>query len=144
MGGLLRQMPLAGTALLMALLAGCGLPGFANFAGEVTIFFAAWLAGLKTITVIAAWSALVIGGLYMMRAIRNILHGPRGDDWAKASDVNPLIATALGLLLAALLVFGFAPGLLTKGIESEVTKIMRLAKPAADASEAQSTEVAVR
>ena len=126
MGGLLRQMPLAGSALLMALLAGCGLPGFANFAGEVTIFFAAWLAGLKTITVIAAWSALVIGGLYMMRAIRNILHGPRGDDWAKASDVNPLIATALGLLLAALLVFGFAPSLLTKGIEGEVTKIVRL------------------
>ena len=144
MGGLLRQMPLAGTALLMALLAGCGLPGFANFAGEVTIFFAAWLAGLKTITVIAAWSALVIGGLYMMRAIRNILHWQRGDDWAKAGDVNPLIELALGLLLAALLLIGFAPGLLTKGIESEVTKIVRLAKPAADASEAQATEVAVR
>jgi NADH-quinone oxidoreductase subunit M len=144
MGGLLRQMPLAGTALLMALLAGCGLPGFANFAGEVTIFFAAWLAGLKTITVIAAWSALVIGGLYMMRAIRNILHGPRGDDWAKAADVNPLMATAFGLLLAALLVFGFAPSLLTKGIEGEVTKIVRLAKPAADANQAQVSETAGR
>ena len=144
MGGLLRQMPLAGSALLMALLAGCGLPGFANFAGEVTIFFAAWSAGLKTITVIAAWSALVIGGLYMMRAIRSILHGPRGDDWAKASDVSPLIATALGLLLAALLVFGFAPGLLTKSIENEVTKSVLLAKPAADASQAQATEVAGR
>ena len=38
MGGLLRKMPLAGTALLMAMMAGCGLPGFANFAGEITIF----------------------------------------------------------------------------------------------------------
>ena len=110
----------------------------------MTIFFAAWSAGLKTITVIAAWSALVIGGLYMMRAIRSILHGPRGDDWAKASDVSPLIATALGLLLAALLVFGFAPGLLTKSIENEVTKSVLLAKPAADASQAQATEVAGR
>ena len=144
MGGLLRQMPLAGSALLMALFAGCGLPGFANFAGEVMIFFAAWSAGFKTITVIAAWSALVIGGLYMMRAIRNILHGPRGGDWAKASDVSPLIATALGLLLAALLVFGFAPWLLTKGIEGEVTEIVRLAKPAAAASQAQATEAAGR
>ena len=72
MGGLLRKMPLAGTALLMAMMAGCGLPGFANFAGEITIFFAAWSAGFQTITVIAAWSALVIGGLYMLRAIRNI------------------------------------------------------------------------
>jgi len=132
MGGLLRQMPLAGSALLMALFAGCGLPGFANFAGEITIFFAAWSAGLKTITVIAAWSALVIGSLYMMRAIRSILHGPLGGDWTKASDLSPLVATALGLLLAALLVFGFAPGLLTKGIEGEVTKIVRLAKPEAE------------
>ena len=92
MGGLLRQMPLAGSALLMALFAGCGLPGFANFAAEITIFFAAWSAGLKTITVIAAWSALVIGGLYMMRAIRSILHGPLGGDWAKASDLSPLVS----------------------------------------------------
>ncbi|MEO1863446.1 MAG: hypothetical protein ABGY13_10225, partial [Verrucomicrobiia bacterium] len=62
----------------------------------------------------------------------------------KASDVSPLIATALGLLLAALLVFGFAPGLLTKGIEDEVTKSVLLPKPAAAASDAQATEAAGR
>ena len=129
MGGLLRKMPLAGTALLMAMMAGCGLPGFANFAGEITIFFAAWSAGFQTITVIAAWSALVIGGLYMLRAIRNILHGSQGEDWDNASDAKPLVATAFGLLLAMLLVFGFAPNLLTKRINGEVEKIVRLAKP---------------
>ena len=128
MGGLLRKMPLAGTALLMAMMAGCGLPGFANFAGEITIFFAAWSAGFQIITVIAAWSALVIGGLYMLRAIRNILHGSQGEDWDNASDAKPLVATAFGMLLAMLLVFGFAPNLLTKRINSEVEKIVRLAK----------------
>ena len=135
MGGLLRKMPLAGTALLMAMMAGCGLPGFANFAGEITIFFAAWSAGFQTITVIAAWSALVIGGLYMLRAIRNILHGLQGDDWDNASDAKPLVATAFGLLLAMLLVFGFAPNLLTKRINGEVEKILRLAKPEGAAPE---------
>ena len=135
MGGLLRKMPLAGTALLMAMMAGCGLPGFANFAGEITIFFAAWSAGFQTITVIAAWSALVIGGLYMLRAIRNILHGSQGDDWENASDAKPLVATAFGLLLAMLLVFGFAPNLLTKRINGEVEKIVRLAKPEGAAPE---------
>ena len=135
MGGLLRKMPLVGTALLMAMMAGCGLPGFANFAGEITIFFAAWSAGLKTITMIAAWSALVIGGLYMLRAIRSILHGPQGEDWDKASDASPLVATALGLLLAVLLVFGFAPNLLTKRIEGEVKNIVSLAKPGGGAPE---------
>ena len=135
MGGLLRKMPLAGTALLMAMMAGCGLPGFANFAGEITIFFAAWSAGFQIITVIAAWSALVIGGLYMLRAIRNILHGPQGEDWDNASDAKPLVATAFGLLLVVLLVFGFAPNLLTKRINSEVEKIVRLAKPEGAAPE---------
>ena len=135
MGSLLRKMPLAGTALLMAMMAGCGLPGFANFAGEITIFFAAWSAGFQTITVIAAWSALVIGGLYMLRAIRNILHGSQGEDWDYASDAKPLVATAFGLLLAMLLVFGFAPNLLTKRINGEVEKIVRLAKPEGAAPE---------
>ena len=135
MGGLLRKMPLAGTALLMAMMAGCGLPGFANFAGEITIFFAAWSAGFQIITVIAAWSALVIGGLYMLRAIRNILHGSQGEDWDNASDAKPLVATAFGMLLAMLLVFGFAPNLLTKRINSEVEKIVRLAKPEGAAPE---------
>ena len=135
MGGLLRKMPLAGTALLMAMMAGCGLPGFANFAGEITIFFAAWSAGFQIITVIAAWSALVIGGLYMLRAIRNILHGSQGEDWDNASDAKPLVTTAFGLLLAMLLVFGFAPNLLTKRINGEVEKIVRLAKPEGAAPE---------
>ena len=82
----------------------------------------------------------MIGGLYMMRAIRAILHGPLGGDWAKAADLRPLIATALGLLLAALLVFGFAPGLLAKRIEGDVEKIVRLAKP----SQPQATEATGR
>ena len=134
MGGLLRKMPLAGTALLMAMMAGCGLPGFANFAGEITIFFGAWSAGFKVITVIAAWSALVIGGLYMLRAVRNILHGQQSSAWEKSKDTSPLVTTAFGLLLALLLVFGFAPGLLTKGIEIEVKKIVHLVNPEIDGS----------
>jgi hypothetical protein len=38
------------------------------------------------------------------------------------------------LLLALLLVFGFAPGLLTKGIEIEVKKIVHLVNPEIDGS----------
>ena len=33
LGGLLRKLPFLGAALIMAMFAGCGLPGFANFAG---------------------------------------------------------------------------------------------------------------
>ena len=37
LGGLLRKLPFIGTALVMAAFAGCGLPGFANFAGETRL-----------------------------------------------------------------------------------------------------------
>ena len=69
LGGLCRKLPFIGTALLMAAMAGCGLPGFANFVGEATVFFGAWKV-FPTVTVIALWGALVIGGVYMTRAIR--------------------------------------------------------------------------
>jgi len=59
----------------MAMFAGCGLPGFANFAGEITVFFGAWKS-LPLVTGLAVWAALVIGAVYMLRAIRNMLHGP--------------------------------------------------------------------
>ena len=42
MGGLLRKLPFIGAALIMAMMAGCGLPGFANFAGELSVMFGAW------------------------------------------------------------------------------------------------------
>src|SRR6266850_6232342 len=42
MGGLLRKLPFIGAAFVMAMLAGCGLPGFANFVGELSVMFGAW------------------------------------------------------------------------------------------------------
>src|SRR6266478_6720077 len=75
LGGLLRKLPFIGAALMMAALAGCGLPGFANFAGEVTVFFGAWKV-FPLVTVLGCWGALMIGAIYMLRAIRSVLHGP--------------------------------------------------------------------
>src|SRR5207302_4347724 len=80
LGGLLRKLPFLGTVMIMAMFAGCGLPGFANFAGEVTVFFGAWQK-YQLITGIAVWAALVIGAVYMLRAIRNIFHGPLPEKW---------------------------------------------------------------
>ncbi len=117
LGGLLTVMPFWGTLLLMALLAGCGLPGFANFAGEITVFFGAWKT-LPLITGIAAWAALVIGAVYMLRAARQLLHGPRADDAPRTQDIPGWHKLPFILLLGALLLFGFAPKLLTNKIET--------------------------
>src|SRR5205807_6354760 len=45
LGGLARVMPFAGLAFGLAAFAAIGLPGFANFAGEIMIFFGAFKNG---------------------------------------------------------------------------------------------------
>jgi NADH-quinone oxidoreductase subunit M len=124
LGGLCRKLPFIGTALLMAAMAGCGLPGFANFVGEVTVFFGAWKA-FPTVTVIALWGALVIGGVYMTRAIRNILHGPLPEKWSSLTDAASLWRKLpYALLLASLFVFGVWPRLLTEKINTDAEKVL--------------------
>jgi len=124
LGGLCRRLPFIGTALVMAAMAGCGLPGFANFAGEATVFFGAWNV-FPTVTVLALWGALVIGGVYMTRAIRTVLHGPLPDKWNKLADAGNLWRKLpYALLLASLLVFGFWPRLLTEKINPAAETVL--------------------
>jgi NADH-quinone oxidoreductase subunit M len=123
LGGLCRKLPFIGTALLMAAMAGCGLPGFANFVGEVSVFFGAWKV-FPTVTVIALWGALVIGGIYMTRAIRNVLHGPLPEKWNSLADANLWRKLPYALLLVSLLAIGFVPKLLTEKINPDAQKIV--------------------
>jgi NADH-quinone oxidoreductase subunit M len=126
LGGLCRKLPFIGTALLMAAMAGCGLPGFANFVGEVTVFFGAWSQpSLHVVTFIALWGALVIGGIYMTRAVRNILHGPLPEKWNSLADASHVWRKLpYALLLASLFVFGFWPRLLTEKINPDAEKVV--------------------
>jgi NADH-quinone oxidoreductase subunit M len=124
LGGLLRRLPFIGGALMMAAFAGCGLPGFANFAGEITVLFGAWKT-LRLIAVLASWGALIIGAVYMLRAIRSMLQGPLPDKWAQVMDAgNTWRRMPFALLLASLLVFGFFPGLLTSKISPSVAEVI--------------------
>lgn len=123
LGGILRRMPFIGGALLMAAFAGCGLPGFANFAGEVTVFFGAWKA-FPLITVFACWGALIIGAVYMLRAVRQILHGPVPQNLTGV-DASPWRQVPFVVLMVALLVFGFFPRLLTDKIRPAAAEVVK-------------------
>jgi len=128
LGGLARRLRFIGVALTMAALAGCGLPGFFNFVGEVTVFFGAWSQpGLRVVTVFAVWGALLIGAVYMMRAVRAILHGPAPDRWEGIADANLWRKLPYALLLASLLIFGFFPRLLTDKVTPQVETMVSLA-----------------
>jgi NADH-quinone oxidoreductase subunit M len=124
LGGLLRRLPFIGTVLIMALFAGCGLPGFANFAGEITVFFGAW-GSFHVVVGIAAWGALVIGAVYMLRTIRKMLHGPLPAKWMAVTESSwPLDKIPYLLLLGSLLLFGFFPQCLTNKIKPAAERIV--------------------
>ena len=126
LGGLLKKIPFIGTAMIIAMFAGCGLPGFANFVGEMTVLFGAWKS-LPWLVVAGAWGALIIGAVYMLRAIRNILHGPLPEKWATIPDANHWRKVPFALLIVSLLVFGFFPRLLTDKITPSAQAIVNMA-----------------
>ena len=127
MGGLLRQIPFIGAALVMAAMAGCGLPGFANFPGEALVLFGSWKA-FPLVTALAVWGALVIGAIYMLRAVRSILHGPVSDNQTPIVDpVSIWRKFPYVLLLASLLLVGFVPSLLTDKIKPSAQSIVEMA-----------------
>src|SRR5204862_6173901 len=101
LGGLLRKLSFVGSAVIIAAFAGCGLPGFANFAGEVTVLFGSWTRPeFHTVTVLACWGALVVGAIYFLRAVRNVLHAELPARWAKVMDaVHPWHKLPFVLLL---------------------------------------------
>lgn len=137
LGGLLRKLPFIGTSLVIAAFAGCGLPGFANFVGEVTVLFGAWsVPALRLITVLACWGALIIGAIYMLRAVRNILHAELPAKWASITDAHLWRKLPYALLIVCLLVFGVFPRLLTEKLEGPVAAIV----PAANSETPAKTE----
>lgn len=127
MGGLVKHAPILSAFFVAATLASIGLPGFANFWGELTIFVAAWKV-FPTLTVIAI-AGVVISAIYGLRAAAKVFFGPQTEAFDKVLEEKP--ATDLTwseklpalLLLAALLAFGFWPKLMTDSINESVAEI---------------------
>jgi NADH-quinone oxidoreductase subunit M len=130
LGGLLKQLPFIGTAMIMAMFAGCGLPGFANFPGELLVLFGSWKT-LPWFVVAAAWGALLIGAIYMLRAVRDVWHGEPRAQWPVAFDSGAWRKVPFVLLLTALIIIGVWPRSLTDKIEPSIKAILgRNAAPA--------------
>jgi NADH-quinone oxidoreductase subunit M len=134
MGGLMRPMPFIGAALVMAMMAGCGLPGFANFIGEALVLFGSWKA-FPLPTTFAVWGGLVIGAVYMLRAIRAIVHGPVVETQTQLKFVDAVSVwrkTPFALLIVSLLIFGIYPSLLTDKIKPAAESILLMANGGAE------------
>jgi len=116
LGGLGKVMPFAGLAFGLGAFAAIGLPGLANFAGEVMIFFGAFQNGweierfhiFQVATVLGLWG-VVISAVYMLRAYRKVFMGTLGARCNDLVDLDRGLRLPVTLLVAALLWFGFFP-----------------------------------
>ena len=119
LGGLAKSAP--GLAFLFGMvgMASIGLPGLANFAGEVLVFLSAFrnydpAAGLGPVQIaciLAIWG-VVISAVYMLRAYRSIFQGPSVKATEAAADLTFADRIPALLLAVALLAVGLFPNLL--------------------------------
>jgi NADH-quinone oxidoreductase subunit M len=124
LGGLAKSMPLLSFLFGLATFASIGLPGFANFASELLVFFGAFKTatpgsvfnGYQWAAVCGLWG-LVISAVYMLRAYRGIFFGERSQRWSGVRDVSLAVGWPVVLLVAALLLFGFAPQIILQAVE---------------------------
>ncbi len=117
LGGLGKHVPVFSVIFGMAVFASAGLPGFANFSGEVMVFFGGFqgyqggeLTLLQIGTILALWG-VVISAVYLLRAYRDIFLGEERDSSKTTSDVVALQRIPCVILVVALLVIGFYPKL---------------------------------
>ena len=125
MGGLIQKMPFIGFIMSATLLAGCGLPFFGNFVGEFLVLFGAWKSAWHWPAALAVFTGLIISAVYMLRAIRRVLHGEFPAELSGAMDAQcawrklPYV-----LLIAGLLAIGTWPMLLTSKMKEAVNQTL--------------------
>ena len=110
LGGLAQRTPQLWFYLMIAAMASIGLPGLANFAGEIMIFFGAWTAHPMLVGV-AAWG-VVLSAVAMLRAVRAVAFGPMSQavEAEGVSDLQGVRETwPFAVLTLALLVVGIMP-----------------------------------
>lgn len=135
MGGLAQKTPVLAAFFVAATMAGIGLPGFANFWGELTVFVALWKfsPGLTAVAI----AGVIISAIYGLRAAARVFFGPPSEQLQRVlaqhppADLDWREKLPALILLAALLFFGFYP----KAISQPVDQALRPAAAVTAAAE---------
>ena len=121
MGGLAQKTPVLAAFFVAATMAGIGLPGFANFWGELTVFVALWKFS-HALTAVAV-AGVIISAVYGLRAAARVFFGPASEQLQRVTAQHPPAdldwkekLPAL-ILLASLLLFGFYPKAISQPVD---------------------------
>jgi NADH-quinone oxidoreductase subunit M len=111
LGGLFPLMPVFGGILIFTSMASLGLPGLNGFISEFLIIRGAW--PILTVFTAVAMLGLLFTGAYILKGIKNVLHGPLDQRWAVGEhalkDIKPRELVVMAPLMALILVIGIYP-----------------------------------
>lgn len=137
MGGLAQKTPALAALFIASMLAGIGLPGFANFWGELSIFIALWHYNPWMLALAAL--GVILSAVYGLRAVAKIFFKEPSVDlqphFNNASDIGFWERLPALILLIALLWVGFWPKTLTRYINPSVEKLFPQTSLSAHSSE---------
>ncbi len=137
MGGLAQRAPVLAAFFVTGMLASVGLPGFANFWGELAIFVALWQ--FSPWMTAAAVAGIVITAVYGLRAAARVCFGPPTAEFARVAarqtpvDLRWSERLPALILLAALFFVGFWP----RSFSGPLNQALQNLPPAGTAASAQ-------
>ncbi len=126
MGGLAQKAPVLAALFVTATFASVGLPGFANFWGELPIFVSLW--GFSHCLTLVALSGTVVSAVYGLRAAARVFFGPQTEAFARFAASKPTVDITWGeripalILIAALLFVGVWPRSLSTAIDQALAR----------------------
>lgn len=126
LGGLWGMMPKYGAILIFCAMGSLGLPGLAGFVSEFMVTRGAWGSAFTIWTVISMLGLLVTG-IYILKAIQKVLHGPLGHEWEHhpLKDINWVEILGIAPLMIAMLLLGILPSLVLNPINFSIAGMIR-------------------
>ena len=110
-GGLFPLIPVYGGILIFTSMASLGLPGLNGFISEFLVVRGSWPV-LPVFTAVAMLG-LLFTGAYILKGIKNVLHGPLNENWAhgehKLTDINLRETMVIAPLMTLILIIGVYP-----------------------------------
>jgi NADH-quinone oxidoreductase subunit M len=124
-GGLFPLVPVYGGILIFTSMASLGLPGLNGFVSEFLVVRGAW--PILPIYTAISMLGLLFTGAYILKGIKQVLHGPLNEHWAhgehKLTEINTREILIMVPLMALILWIGIWPAWILNVINNAVVKL---------------------
>jgi NADH-quinone oxidoreductase subunit M len=127
-GGLWDIVPMYGALLIFVSMGSLGLPGLGGFVSEFLVISGSFKA--YPVYVLLSMFGLLVTGIYILKAIQKVLHGPFNQEWAEyhrtqhSLEIEKREVVALAPLMVLMLITGLYPNWVLGVINDSVMRFL--------------------